>query len=84
MRILESEAVVSEDGTMSVSVKVPPEVVPGPHRITIAIEEGARLAETSGTRGECCPLAGLHTFRWSGAAAGQTFRREDMYGDDGR
>ena len=69
------DVVVAEDGT--VTVRLPPEVSPGVHRVTI------HVADRPDEPGKRPPLRlpVIHIPSWP---EGDTLRREDVYGDDGR
>ena len=84
MKTLETEGTVLDDGTLTVTLRVPPDILPGDHRVTVSIEESPNPLEKTGNAKPCCPLAELNVHHWPGQAALSTFRREEMYGDDGR
>jgi hypothetical protein len=74
MRTIETHAVVSDDGKLT--IQVPPDVTPGEHQVKLIIEEfqnqnGEQPAE----------FLVIHVDSWP---EGLSFRREDMYGDEGR
>jgi hypothetical protein len=74
MRTIETQATVTKDGTLT--IQVPPDIRPGKHRVKLVIEEfqglpGSQQAE----------FLVIHVDRWP---EGLSFRREDIYGDDGR
>jgi hypothetical protein len=75
MRTLTIKAVITADHTLT--VPVPADVSPGVHQVTVVIEE-APLAPEPGS-----------LMDWPAHDAAlvepkNTFRREDLYGDDGR
>ena len=70
------ETTVNVDEQHRASIQFPADVPPGPHRVVLTIEE----APSTTFRVEDLPR---HDFPWP-FAPGETFRREDMYGDDGR
>jgi len=76
MRSLAVTAVVTPDHTLTVAV--PADIAPGPHRVVVMIQDGVP------------PPQGQSDFlNWPAHAAAPadpscTFRREDLYGDDGR
>ena len=78
MRTLEITLTVQPDGTAT--LELPPDVLPGEHRAVLVIEEMAQEAD----REQPSDLLQLHTFALTNWAADATFRREDLYGDDGR
>jgi hypothetical protein len=77
MRSLVVTAVVTAEHTLT--VVVPPDISPGPHQVVLVIDESRPQ-----------PPPGLPDFRNWPAHEGTfvdpscTFRREDLYGDDGR
>lgn len=76
MRALTAKAVVTVDHTLI--VPVPQDVAPGEHQVTIMIEE-----QTPSPPGKPSLMD------WPAHAVAlleprNTFRREDLYGDDGR
>ncbi len=75
MRTIETVATVTAEGKLI--VEAPPGMAPGEHRVVIVVEE------TPHTAGRLPPLK-LHTWKLNAWPADCTFRREDLYGDDGR
>ncbi len=76
MRALTATAVVHPDHTLT--VQVPADVPPGAHQVVIVLQDAAPG-----------PHAGGLTANWPAHQAGpsdpnMTFRREDIYGDEGR
>ena len=74
MRTIEAIATVTEDGKLTVNV--PPDIPAGEHRVVLVVDvsplpEGYQ------------PLR-LHVWNLNAWPADFTFRREDLYGDDGR
>lgn len=78
MRTLEITLTVQPDGTAT--LELPPDVLPGEHRAVLVIEESAQVAD----RDDTPEALQLHTFALTNWPADATFRREDLYGDDGR
>jgi hypothetical protein len=76
MRALTTTAVVNENHTLT--VQVPADIAPGPKQIVIVLEEGTPMNKTSRT----LKLPTPHPV--GPADPTRTYRREDMYGDDGR
>lgn len=74
MRTIETHAVVTADGKLT--MQVPPVVKPGEHLVKLVIEE---TQNTNG--GQPAEFLVIHVDSWP---EGLSFRREDMYGDDGR
>ena len=79
MKAVETRSVVGPDHEATIRVKLPPEVEPGEHRFIVIMDEDSAVPH--GTSGEVNDLV---TWAWEGWPAGCTFRREDLYGDDGR
>ena len=75
MRTIETTATVAEDGTLS--VRVPPDIQPGEHRVVVVIDEDA-LAQAEEPP-EDIPV--LDVGPWP---ENLSLRREDMYDDWGR
>ena len=76
MRALTLTAVVRSDHTLI--VQVPKDVSPGTHQVVVVLQDGAPA-----------PQRGRFTADWLAHQTGpadpnMTFRREDMYGDNGR
>ncbi len=77
MRTIDTVATVAADGTLR--VKLPPDIAPGQHRVVVVIDE----ASTDLAQRASLPRLTIHVSAW-GSLADETFRREDMDGDDGR
>lgn len=73
MRTIEATATVTEDGKLTVQVSG---ITPGEHQVVVVIDERP-------VRRPYTPLK-LNVGRLGGWPADCTFRREDLYGDDGR
>ena len=74
MRTIETIVTVDEQGMAT--LKMPPDITPGQHKVVMVIEEQPkRKAPLSFASHEVGP--------WPYGPE-ETFRREDMYGDDGR
>jgi hypothetical protein len=77
MRSLVLTAVVTPEHT--VTIAVPPDIPPGPHEVVLVIQEEVQTA-----------TKGVPDFlNWPAHPVGPTdpsctYRREDLYGDDGR
>jgi hypothetical protein len=74
MRTIETTAEVTPEHTLT--IQLPADIPPGPHRVVLVIESGERKV----------PLPWKD---WKPHDVGLvdpnfTFRREDLYGDDGR
>ncbi len=74
MKTIETVLNVNEQGLAT--IQMPPDVVPGTHRVVVVIEE---------TKQKQRPLDySSHEIGTWPFGPEETFRREDMYGDDGR
>lgn len=80
MRTFEIKATVAPDGELRVVAKVPLDIPPGDHQAVLILDEAAS-AVFSGTPK---PPLRLKVFDWPGWPANSTFRREEIYDDDGR
>lgn len=78
MKSMQTIATVSVDGKLI--VQLPPSIPPGEHRVLLVIDDGAGPSKA---RIPKPPLA-LNVLRWEAWPADSTFRREDIYGDEGR
>ena len=81
MRTIETTATIEADGTLT--VKLPPDIEPGQHRVVLVIDEATTEPKKRATA-EPFPVLDLHAFPWNNWPADATFRREDLYDDDGR
>jgi hypothetical protein len=76
MRTIETTAVVTPEHTLT--IQLPPDVPPGPHRVVVVIEDGKQPpARTPGWKD--WPAHNLGPW-----PEGFTASREQIYGDDGR
>lgn len=78
MRAIETTAKVGNDRKISLLLELPADVSPGDYNLLIMVEEKTRH-EGSEEKGFDC-LA----WNWTGSSSGATYRREDIYGDNGR
>lgn len=78
MKSMQTTATVSVDGKLV--VQLPLSIPPGEHRVLLVIEEGAGPAKARISK----PPLALNVLRWEAWPADSTFRREDIYGDEGR
>ena len=68
------------------TLRLPPDITPGPHEAVVVIEEAlAQNKASSSTQDKTSIREWLprHDVPWPFSPT-ETFRREDMYGDDGR
>jgi hypothetical protein len=75
MRTIETTATVAPDGTLT--VRVPPDVIPGTHQIVLVIDDWSREARES-------QLGAFPVISVGAWPSDLSLRREDMYGDAGR
>src|SRR5262245_53767346 len=74
MRSIEPTAMITAEGTLT--VQVPPDIPPGPHRVVVLIDDQPGLPEAR-------PLHAFPVIHVGAWPADLSLRREDMYGDDG-
>ena len=75
MRTIETTATITAEGTLT--VQVPPNIPPGPHRVVVWIDDQPGLSEAH-------PLHDFPVIHVGAWPADLSLRREDMYGDEGR
>jgi len=75
MRTIETTATITAEGTLT--VQVPSDIPPGPHRIVVVIDDQPDMPDTR-------PLHDFPVIHVGAWPADLSLRREDMYGDDGR
>jgi hypothetical protein len=75
MRTIETTAVVTNEGT--ITLRVPPDISPGKHRVVIVIEEQPAQKEKR-------PPLDLPAHDYGPWPANLSLRREDMYDEWGR
>ena len=76
MRTIETTAVVTPEHT--ITVQLPPDIPPGSHRVVVVIERNGAPAPPTVSWREWTP------HDTGPVDPANTFRREDLYGDDGR
>jgi hypothetical protein len=79
MRTIETAISVNPDGTAVIELQVPRDMSAGVHRVVVIVEEQSAVP---GQSGDAPP--NLLPLTFAGWPADCTFRREDLYGDDGR
>jgi hypothetical protein len=79
MRTIETTARVGEDRKASILLKFPPDVSPGNYKMLFVVEEKAISPADSGKTDFDCL-----TWDWVALPKKSAYRREDIYGDDGR
>jgi hypothetical protein len=77
MQVIETQATVSPEGELTVQVRVPATIKPGPHRVIVVLEETANAPEPV----QPLTLPRLPVTSWP---ADLSLRREDLYDDSGR
>jgi hypothetical protein len=75
MRTIETTAVVTEDGKLTITL--PPDIAPGEHQVVVVIEEQVSV---KGTR----PPLDFPVDNWGPWPEGLSLRREDTYDEWGR
>ncbi len=78
MKAIEMDITVSTEGRASLEFALPADVPPGIHRAFVVIEE--QLTERRSSRGH----VKFSTHPVGPVPADCTYRREEIYGDDGR
>ncbi len=76
MKTIQTTILVDAEG--KATIQLPADVAPGPHRVSMTIDAPPPPARPF--RGEDLPR---HDIPWP-FAPGETFRREELYGGDGR
>jgi hypothetical protein len=77
MTTIEVDVVVNEN--REAVVQLPPEVEPGAHRLEIVVKEAPPQSRMVGYG-----ALGLPVYDSGGMVRPSTFRREEIYGDEGR
>lgn len=80
MRTIETQVTVTPDGQLTVRVPVPADIPPGEHRAVLVIDEHVTAASARAPK----PPLVLKAWKWDAWPAEATFRREDLYENDGR
>ncbi|MEW6299814.1 MAG: hypothetical protein AB1671_19140 [Thermodesulfobacteriota bacterium] len=80
MRTIETRVTVTPDGQLTVKVPAPADIPPGEHRAVLVIDEHVAPASMRVPK----PPLRLKVWKWEAWPADATFRREDLYEDDGR
>ncbi len=75
MKTIETTATVADNG--SLTLQMPPEIVPGKHKVVVVVDE--ETVEAKKQRSLEIPV--IHLGKWP---ENLSLRREDLYGDDGR
>ena len=76
---IETDLIVAEDGTATITIQVPPEVAPGEHKARIIIQLEDQPAEKTRPITFALPLHDVGPW-----PEGLTFSRDEIYDDDGR
>ncbi|MEN6451190.1 MAG: hypothetical protein ABFC96_11920 [Thermoguttaceae bacterium] len=77
MQTIETAVSVNADGSAVIQLQVPRNVPAGVHRAVVIVDEQTSAAQ-AGAIPDLLPL------EFAGWPADCSFRREDLYGDDGR
>jgi hypothetical protein len=83
MKTIETDVHISEDRTFRVTSPIFAELSPGDYHVVMVIDEIPIRSQSRTESASKVPL-NLHVFKWDGWPADCTFRREDIYEDDGR
>jgi hypothetical protein len=79
MRTIETTARVGEDRKANILLEFPPDVAPGNYKMLVVVEEKAiSLANSEKADFDC------QSWNWVALPKKAAYRREDIYGDDGR
>ncbi len=78
MQSLQTTATVTSDGKLI--AQVPLSILPGKHRVVLVIDD----ASTKGESQVPATMRALKVFKWNAWPAESTFRREELYVDEGR
>ncbi len=78
MKSLQTTATVTSDGKLI--AQVPPSILPGKHHVVLVIDEVFNKREAQTPK----PIRALKVFEWNAWPAESTFRREELYVDEGR
>lgn len=77
MRTIETFVHVGKDHTVNIRLKLPDEVVPGDYNVLLVMDNKGRELKAAKAF-ECL------SWNWDARPESCSFRREDIYGDDGR
>ena len=78
MTSIQLTATVSPEGKLI--AQLPPGIEPGEHQIVLVIDEAQAMhTAQNGKRSKA-----LRVLKWNAWPANSTFRREELYGDEGR
>jgi hypothetical protein len=79
MRTIEMTITITDE--RKITIALPPDVAPGDHHAVLVLEE---IRTTSPPARTSKPPLKLAAWKWEAWPEECTFRREDIYGDDGR
>jgi hypothetical protein len=79
MRTIETTARVRENHKANLLLEFPPDISPGDYRMLVVVEEKAIGPGDNGHVDFDC-----QAWDWDGWPNNATFRREEIYGEDGR
>jgi hypothetical protein len=82
MKTIELDADVTTEGTLTLNIKLPPNIQPGKHRVVVIIEEAPVKSDAPTT--ESRPAFTFKALELPAYPPDYTFSREDIYDDDGR
>ena len=79
MRTIETSAHVGKDHIVNIKLKLPTEVAPGDYNVLIVMDEKGQKSESQREKTfECL------SWDWDAWPESRSFRREDIYGEEGR
>lgn len=78
MRTIETDAIVTEHGKMLLNIKLP-DLSAGKYKIVMIIDDKIEHYASPGKAS-----LKFNIFEWTNWPGDSTFRREDIYNDDGR
>jgi len=84
MKTIETNVHISENRTFQVTAPVFTELAPGDYHVVMVFDEIQLSAHQQNIVKVSEKPLHLNVFEWNGWPDDCTFRREDMYGDDGR
>lgn len=80
MKTIEAQVTVTEDGELIVEAPTLTNIQKGRYRAILVLEEVPAPATSTTSK----PPLELNAWEWKNWPADATFRREDLYDDDGR
>ena len=81
MRTIETLLRVGKDHTVNIKIKLPKEFAPGDYNALVVMDEKSQRDSGGEVR---TPLNVIHSWNWDTWPKSSIFRREEIYGTDGR